>query len=140
MKILVVNGPNLNMLGRRDPNHYGPLTLDELNNAVRGYARAKGAETEFFFSNCEGELITELQNSRADGIILNAGAYSHYSYALRDCVEILPQPVVEVHLSDISKREDWRKTRVLDGVARACFFGEKEKSYFHAVDFLCQKP
>lgn len=138
MKILIVNGANLNMLGLRAREHYGALTLDELNAAVAAYAAEKGVRTQFFFSNSEGELITALQKTDADAVILNAGAYSHYSYALRDCVECIPRPVVEVHLSDITNREAFRKTRVLEGVAAACFYGEKELSYKKAVDFIIE--
>ncbi|HRX13852.1 MAG TPA: type II 3-dehydroquinate dehydratase [Eubacteriales bacterium] len=137
MKILIINGVNLNMLGRRDRAIYGDLTLKELNFAVKKYASAKQAKTEFFFSNSESEIVSKLQKTHADGVILNAGAYSHYSYAIRDCIESINKPVIEVHLSDIENREDFRKIRVFDGVVKKCFYGEKEKSYFKAVDYLC---
>lgn len=136
MKLLVINGANLNMLGKRDKEHYGFFTLDELNAAVKAYAKAQGVETRFFQSNSEGEIINALHASKEEGIILNAGAYSHYSYAIRDAVECISQPVVEVHLSDIAKREDFRKVRVLESVVKGCFLGKKENSYFEAVDFL----
>lgn len=137
MKILIINGVNLNMLGRRDPIIYGDLTLKELNFTVKKYAATKNAKTEFFFSNSESQIVSKLQKTHADGVILNAGAYSHYSYAIRDCIECIGKAVVEVHLSDIENREDFRKIRVFDGVVKACFYGEKEKSYFKAVDYLC---
>jgi len=137
MKILIINGVNLNMLGRRDRSIYGDLTLKELNFAVKKYAATKNAKTEFFFSNSESEIVSKLQKTRADGVILNAGAYSHYSYAIRDCIESIAKPVIEVHLSDIENREDFRKIRIFDGVVKTCFYGEKEKSYFKAVDYLC---
>ncbi|HPG92388.1 MAG TPA: type II 3-dehydroquinate dehydratase [Clostridia bacterium] len=137
MKILIINGVNLNMLGRRDRSIYGEMTLKELNFAVKKYAASKKVKTSFFFSNSESEIVKKLQNTNADGVILNAGAYSHYSYAIRDCIECISKPVIEVHLSDISKREDFRKIRVFDGVVAQCYFGEKEKSYFRAVDYLC---
>jgi len=137
MKILIINGVNLNMLGRRDRSIYGDLTLKELNFAVKKYAATKKAKTEFFFSNSESEIVSKLQKTNADGVILNAGAYSHYSYAIRDCIESIGRPVIEVHLSDIENREDFRKIRIFDGVVKTCFYGEKEKSYFKAVDYLC---
>lgn len=126
------------MLGKRDKTLYGSLTLKEINAAVEAYAQEKGIKTEFFQSNCEGEIIDALHNAKADGIILNAGAYSHYSYAIRDAVECAPA-AVEVHLSDITKREDFRKIRVLEGVVKACFMGKKEKSYFEAVDYFADR-
>lgn len=139
MKILVINGVNLNMLGKRDQNHYGSMTLDELNARVKAYAENKGIETEFYFSNCEGEIVTKLQKTDADGVVLNAGAYTHYSYAIRDCIECIKPMVVEAHLSDITSREPFRKIRAFDGVVGGCFYGEKEISYFKAVDFLWEK-
>lgn len=126
------------MLGKRDQTHYGALTLNELCAQVKNYAAARGAEVRFFQSNCEGEIINALHAAKEEGIILNAGAYTHYSYAIRDAVECLSVPVVEVHLSDIYSREDFRKVRVLEGVVKACFVGKKEKSYFEAVDFLAE--
>lgn len=136
MRLLVINGANLNMLGKRNQTFYGALTLNELCAQIKDYAAARGAEVRFFQSNCEGEIINALHAATQEGIILNAGAYSHYSYAIRDAVECLNIPVVETHLSDIYSREDFRKARVLEGAVKACFFGKKEKSYFEAVDFL----
>ena len=136
MKILVINGVNMDMLGKRDKNVYGQLTLKQLNAKVRRYAAQKGAKAVFFQSGSEDKLCRKICKNTADAVILHAGAYSHYSYALRDAVECCGKPVAEAHLSDISNREDFRKTRVLDGVVVAAFWGEKEASYFKAVDRL----
>jgi 3-dehydroquinate dehydratase-2 len=138
MRILIINGPNLNMLGRRNKEHYGTFTLDELCSAVDNYATQKGFIAEFFFSNHEGEILDKIQSTDADGIIINPGALSHYSYSLRDCVECVDIPVVEVHLSDIYSRESFRSVRVLDGMVKKCFYGEKINSYYKAVDYLCE--
>jgi len=136
MKILVINGPNLDMLGKRDPAHYGSLTLKQLNNQVALYAKKHGIKTVFFQSNCEGAIITAITHSKCNAIILNAGAYSHTSYAIRDAIECCQKPVVEVHLSDVSSREDFRKIRVFEQVAKGYYYGKQTQSYFDAVDFL----
>ncbi|MCM1043735.1 MAG: type II 3-dehydroquinate dehydratase [Corallococcus sp.] len=134
MKILLLSGANLNMLGKRPEEHYGTLTLAQLEKQVITYGAAHGAKIICKHSNCEGKLIDILQSAEADAVILNAGAYTHYSYALRDCVECLSIPVIEVHLSDITAREDFRKTDVFDGVVAGKVYGKKEKGYFDAVD------
>lgn len=136
MKILMLSGANLNMLGKRNPAHYGSDTLQQLQDKVCAYAAARGVQTECAHSNIEGELINIMQNCNCDAVILNAGAYSHYSYALRDCIECLPVPVVEVHLSDIFSREQFRHTDVLKDVCAAFFAGKGVQSYYDAVDFL----
>lgn len=136
LKILVINGVNLNMLGRRDLVHYGKLTLDELNGEVDKYARSVGVQAEFFTTNSESEIIDKMQSTSADGIVLNAGAYTHYSYAIRDCIECISQPVVEAHLSDVNNREAFRKTRVFADVVAGFYCGEKQFSYFKAIDKL----
>ena len=136
MKILVINGPNLDMLGKRDPSHYGSLTLNQLNKQVAFYAKQKGAKTNFFQSNCEGAIITAITHTKCDAIILNAGAYSHTSYAIRDAIECCGKFVVEVHLSDVSSREDFRKIRVFEQVTKGYFYGKQKQSYFDALDFI----
>ena len=139
MKITVINGPNLNMLGKRDKSHYGDLTLDELNAYVREYCAARGAETEFLQSNYEGEIVGWIQTADCDGMILNAGAYTHYSYAIRDAIECRRFPVAEVHLSDIHAREPFRRVSVLEPVCAVQIAGKKEKSYTEAADFLIDR-
>lgn len=136
MKILLLSGPNLNMLGRRDPVLYGTDTLQQLQKKVSAYAAERGATVSCRHSNCEGELIDILQQTNCDAVIFNAGAYSHYSYALRDCIECIGLPVVEVHLTDINAREEFRRTDVLAEVCAARFMGKGVQSYFEAVDYL----
>lgn len=138
MKILIVNGPNLHMLGKRKAEHYGSLTLAQLEKQVADYAAKNDVETEFFQSNCEGRLIDVITDNDADAIVLNAGAYTHYSYAIADAVECCGKPVVEVHLSDVENREDFRKKSVLIPVCAARFYGKKQGSYFDAIDWLTE--
>lgn len=139
MKILLLNGVNMNMLGKRKAEFYGTDTLVELENKVKQYGVERGATVVCAQSNCEGKLIDVLQQTDCDGVVFNAGAYSHYSYALRDCIECLSVPVVEVHMSNIYEREDFRKNDVLQSVCKAVFFGEGINSYFKAIDFFANK-
>ena len=136
MKILLLNGPNLNMLGKRDVNLYGSDTLKQLEKQVQAYAKMLGAKVTCRQSNSEGALIDTLQRAKADGVILNAGAYSHYSYALRDCIECLTVPVVEVHMTDIYSRQEFRHTDVLKDVCKQSFVGGGLQSYLDAVTYL----
>lgn len=138
MKILLLNGVNLNMLGRRDPRFYGTITLPELEFIVEEYAEKYDIDVVCKQSNYEGELVEILQKTECDGVVFNAGAYSHYSYALRDCIECLDVPVVETHLSDIYKREEFRHTDVLADVCAARFYGKGVQSYFDAVDYIAK--
>ena len=139
MKILLLNGANMNMLGKRKAEFYGTDTLGELENKAVLYGKQRGADVVCMQSNCEGKLIDVLQQTDCDGVVFNAGAYSHYSYALRDCIECVSVPVVEVHLSDIYSREDFRKTDVLRDVCKAAFFGEGINGYYKAIDFLVKQ-
>ena len=136
--IVVINGPNLNLLGEREPEIYGSQTLEELNREIEEYADGKDVELKFFQSNHEGEIIDLLHEFRndSDGFILNPGAFTHYSYAIRDAVAAISPPVVEVHLSDITSREEFRKVSVIEPVAAKQFSGEGVGSYFKAIDFL----
>lgn len=137
--ILVMNGPNLNLLGIREPGIYGNDTLDTLCDTVREAATAHGATVEFFQSNHEGALIDTLHAAMGvyDGIILNAGAYTHYSYAIRDAISAIRLPVVEVHLSDIHAREPFRHVSVIEPVCTAQISGLGVGSYLKALDLLC---
>ena len=141
MKLLILNGPNLNLLGERNPDLYGAQTLDELNRHLEEYAQTRypDLELDFFQSNCEGALMDALHRIRHshDGVVFNPGAYAHYSYALRDAIEAIGLPVVEVHLSDIAVREDFRRVSVVRPVCAAHFQGEGQGSYERAVDYLC---
>ena len=124
------------MLGKRDSRHYGTDTLPELEQKICQYAANLNIEVECRQSNIEGELVNLLQQTDCDAVIFNAGAHSHYSYALRDCIECISTPVVEVHLSDIYKREEFRHTDVLTEVCAARFYGKGVQSYFDAVDYI----
>lgn len=138
MKILVLNGPNLNLLGERDPMHYGTATLDEINAHLTAAAETMGITLVFAQSNHEGELIDCLHAARQScaGVILNAGAYSHTSYALRDAVEAIRIPVVEVHLSNIAAREPFRNTSVIAPVCIGQISGFGTDSYDLALTAL----
>ncbi len=138
MKLLILNGVNMNMLGKRDRNLYGSETLAQLEAKIVAYAATKGVQTECRQSNCEGVLVDILQQTDADGVVLNAAAYSHYSIALRDCVECMNIPVAEVHMTDISKRESFRHNDVLKDVCKGYFVGKGLQSYLDAVDFLVE--
>ena len=136
MKVLVINGVNLHMLGKRKAEHYGTMTLAQLEDMVRDHAAGQGVDTEFYQSNCEGVLVDKITQNDSDAIVINAGAYTHYSYAIADAIECCGKPVVEVHLSDIENREGFRKISVLTPVCATRFFGKKEKSYFEAIDWI----
>ncbi len=139
MKILLLNGVNMNMLGHRDPSLYGTETLSELEQKVVSHAKTLGAEVECKQSNHEGELVDWLQQTDADAVILNAGAFSHYSYALHDCIECLGVDVIEVHMTDVSARESFRHTDVLKDVCKGYFAGHGAQSYLDAVDFVVKQ-
>ena len=141
MKIIIINGPNMNLLGEREPEIYGRLTLEQLNKKIVEHTQGKKVELTFFQSNHEGEIIDQLHKYRkdCDGYILNPGAFTHYSYAIRDAVARDSQPVVEVHLSDINSREDFRKISVIEPVAAKQFSGSGIDSYLNAIDFLLEK-
>jgi 3-dehydroquinate dehydratase-2 len=149
MKILILNGPNLNLLGRREPQIYGTMTLDALNREVSAWVdetlnatRPEDAiiELAFFQSNHEGLLIDTLQAAprNYDGIVYNPAGHTHYSIALRDAIAAIPTPVVEVHLSDISAREQFRQTSVMADVCIAQYMGQGAGSYKQALQHLVE--
>jgi 3-dehydroquinate dehydratase II len=133
MKILIVNGPNLNLLGTREPQIYGNQTFESYFEDLKLLTKA---ELSYFQSNIEGELIDILQSSAHDGIILNAGAYTHTSVALRDCIASINIPVVEVHISNIMAREEFRHTSMISSVAVGCIFGFGLQSYALALTYF----
>lgn len=139
--ILVLNGPNLNLLGEREPEVYGTMTLAQLNARLAAYARKQSAQIRARQSNHEGELIDILHAHRkwADGVVFNPGAYSHYSYALRDAVASICVPTIEVHLSNIKKREPFRRVSVIEPACAGQLYGKGIDSYFKAIDLLVKK-
>ena len=134
MKLLFLNGVNLNMTGRREKGVYGTQTLEEINAEIAAFCKARGAACEFFQSNLEGELCTKIQQSDADGIVLNAGAFTHYSYALRDAIASGDTPVVEVHMPNMPAREEFGHTSVISGVCRGSVVGFGKNSYILAAE------
>ena len=138
MRILLIHGPNLNMLGRRNRTIYGDQTLDELESMVVIRAEELGAEIFTFQSNSEGELIDFIQAkaSLAHGVIINPGALTHYGLSLRDALEDSALPVIEVHISDIHAREEWRRNSVIEPVARKQISGEGVQGYIEALEIL----
>ncbi len=140
-RILVVNGPNLNLLGVREPGIYGNDTLDTLCDTVKTAAKQYDATVDCFQSNHEGAIIDALHAAMGvyDGIILNAGAYTHYSYAIRDAIAAIRVPVVEVHLSDIHAREPFRHVSVIEPVCVAQISGLGVGSYTKALALLCEE-
>ena len=138
MNILVVNGPNLNLLGTRKPDIYGTETLEELMMWLENSTESANHNFKFYQSNHEGEIIDTLHDERhwADGVLINAGAYTHYSYAIRDAIESIDIPAIEIHLSDPTKREDFRKTSVLSSGCIDTVSGLGKNSYLEGLKIL----
>ncbi len=137
MKFLVLNGVNLNLTGLREKDVYGNETLEEINEKIADYCAAGGDEVTFAQSNIEGELVNILHdaflNKTCDAIVFNAGAYTHYSYALRDAIAAIDIPVIEVHMSNVHAREEFRKTSVIAEVCKGGVFGFGAGSYIAAI-------
>jgi 3-dehydroquinate dehydratase-2 len=140
-KILVLNGPNLNLTGMREPAHYGSATLDEINSALSEAAASLGIDTVFFQSNHEGDIIDYIHSAidNFDGIILNAGAFTHYSYAIRDAIAAVKVPTVEVHMSNVHAREEFRHTSVIAPVCIGSIAGFGSFSYHLALAALIER-
>ncbi len=141
MNILLLNGPSLNLLGEREPQIYGTTTLAELVQLVQKRARELHTDVRAFQSNHEGALIDELHQARfwAKGVVFNPGAFTHYSYALRDAIVATRLRVVEVHLSDITKREPWRAVSVLEEVCAHRVLGKGVAGYLEALEWLVEQ-
>lgn len=139
-KILVIHGPNLNLLGEREPGVYGSSGIDVLNENIIDRAKDEGLECEIFQSNHEGAIIDRLHAARTtfDGVIINAGAYTHYSYAIRDAIAAIKIPVIEVHISNIDAREEFRSNSVIAPVCRGSICGLGFMSYYLAVKALAE--
>lgn len=138
LKILIIHGPNLNLLGEREPEIYGSTTLDQLNQGLAQKANDLKVQIKFFQSNSEGSIIDFIHEHRkwADGIIINPGALTHYSYSLRDAIASVLKPTIEVHLSDIHKREPFRRISVIKDVCIDQIVGLGIKSYFNGLEKL----
>ncbi|MFL5823366.1 MAG: type II 3-dehydroquinate dehydratase [Solirubrobacteraceae bacterium] len=137
-RIEVMHGVNLDQLGRRDPGQYGPLTLDQLEVQIKDWADELGLRTQFFRSNHEGDFVERLHrlSGMADGLLLNPGAWTHYSYAIRDALDMTGLPAVEVHLSNIAERETWRQKSVIAELCVGQIFGKGADGYQEALTCL----
>ncbi|MEJ2052515.1 MAG: type II 3-dehydroquinate dehydratase [Calditrichaceae bacterium] len=139
MHILIINGPNLNLLGRRRPDVYGYKSLEEINAYIRDYF--KKVQVSFFQSNEEGKIVDEIQQlpGKYDGLVINPGALTHYSYSVRDAIESIETPVVEIHISNISAREGFRQKSVISDVCRGTISGFGVYGYILAVQALAHQ-
>ena len=140
-RVEVMHGVNLNMLGRRDHDIYGDFSLPELEVKIKRFARALDLEAAFFQSNSEGEFVEHLHRlpEVADAALINAGAWSHYSRAIADALDVAGLPAVEVHLSDVESREDWRKVSVFDGLVLAKISGQGPAGYREALEIIARE-
>jgi 3-dehydroquinate dehydratase-2 len=142
-RVEVMHGVNLDMLGSRDEDIYGDFTLPELEVRIKRFARQLNLEAAFFDTNSEGELVEHLHRlpERADAAIINAGAWTHYSWAIRDALDLTDVPTVEVHLSDISKREEWRRHSVFEGLDLliAQIYGKGPEGYREALELIAER-
>jgi 3-dehydroquinate dehydratase-2 len=138
VRIVVLNGVNLNVLGRRDPALYGGITLSELETRIYEWAARLGCTVRCRQTNHEGEFVDWCHDALdwADGVIVNPGAWSHYSWAIRDAVELLTVPVIEVHLSNVDEREEWRRFSVLEGLVAGRIVGKGPEGYREALELL----
>ena len=141
MRVTVLNGVNLDVLGRRDPALYGGITLNELETRIYEWAHELGLTVRCRQTNHEGEYIEWCHDALgwADGVIVNPGAWTHYSYAIRDALELVEAPIVEVHLSNIEEREEWRRASVIADLAAKRVLGKGPEGYREALEFLVQK-
>lgn len=137
-RVEIMHGVNLDQLGRRDPGHYGSLTFDQLEQRISEYGHELGLTTRFFQTNHEGRFVEHLHalEGLADAIVLNPGAWTHYSWAIRDALEIAALPAVEVHLSDVMAREDWRQVSVVRDLCVATVSGQGAEGYRMALERL----
>ena len=140
MKVFVINGPNLNMLGIREPGVYGSSTYNDLVEMIKKHCAEINVEVDFFQSNHEGDLVDYIQKAyyEADGIVINPGAYTHTSVALLDAAKAVAKPLVEVHISDVSKREDFRQVSYISLAASKRIMGHGFNCYIEAIDYLAE--
>ena len=140
MQVAVLNGVNLNALGQRDPELYGDFTLSELETRIYGWARGLAVSVRAFQTNNEGEFVDLCHEAHlwADGVIVNPGAWTHYSYAIHDALELFSVPVVEVHLTNVMEREEWRRHSVIEDVVTERILGKGPAGYREALEFLAE--
>ena len=138
MRVIVVNGVNLNILGRRDPSLYGGISIAELEGRIYGWARELGLSVQCRQTNSEGEFVKWCHDAfdNTDGLIVNPGAWTHYAWSIHDALEALPVPIVEVHLSNIDEREEWRRTSVISDLVAQRFVGHGPDGYRMALEYL----
>ena len=141
MKIMVINGPNLNMLGIREPDIYGKTTYNGLCNMIKEYCESNNIEVELYQSNHEGDLVDKIQSTYGafDGIVINPGAYTHTSIAILDAVKAVGVPTVEVHISDVDSRESFRSVSYIRLACKTTISGRGTQGYIDAIDYLCKK-
>ena len=142
MKIYIINGPNLNMLGIREPEKYGSASYDALIKMISDYTEEKGVEAVFYQSNHEGDLVDKIQEAYfegADGIVINPGAYTHTSIALLDAVSAVKIPTVEVHITDVNAREDFRRVSYIRMAVKKTVSGHGLNGYIEAIDYLLEE-
>ncbi len=132
-KVLVIHGPNLHLLGQREPDIYGKKSLDDINKSIKAKAGNIGIETQTYQSNQEGEIVDKITKTEYDILIINPAAYTHTSVAIRDALAAIKQPTIEVHLSNIYKREDFRKKSLISDVVTGTISGFGESSYYLAI-------
>ena len=141
MKIIIVNGPNLNLLGEREPEIYASETLNQINEWIKNHDICQGIDLEFFQSNSEGAIIDFLHSKRneVNHLVINPGALTHYSYALRDAIVGTEMKAVEVHLSDIHNRENFRKISVIKSICLSQIVGEGKQGYIKAIQYILEQ-
>ncbi|MDX6544626.1 MAG: 3-dehydroquinate dehydratase [Gaiellales bacterium] len=141
MQVVILNGVNLNMLGRRDPAQYGSMSLSQLETQIYEWALQLNMTARCWQTNSEGAYVDMIHEaaSGADGLVVNPGAWTHYSYAIRDALEIFTGPIVEVHLSDVDRREEWRRHSVISDVVSQRIFGRGESGYRDAFVYLAEQ-
>ncbi len=138
IKICLIHGPNINLLGMREANIYGTMTFDEVNRSIKEHAKSKGIEIRIFQSNHEGEIVDNIHEARewADAIIINPGAYTHYSYSIRDAITGVRLPAIEVHISNVHAREEFRRNSVISPIVVGQIVGMGTYGYLLAVDAI----
>ena len=137
-KIIIINGPNLNLLGEREQSQYGKITFKDLENVCLNESKKIGVKVDFFQSNIEGEIVTKIQNARKefDGIIINAAGYTHTSVSIRDALDIFKKPIIELHISNIYKREEFRQKSLISGVVNGIICGLGSNGYILAINAM----